>query len=254
MTKIGCKFLQFDCGSLVSADRVIYPADEWISVPGDGAYVAISGGLSYAGTSPVLAFFECAAPTGAPAPAGVVCFRRVRRLQSEPVSSLIGKISSEELLGEIAFYGGIGITRSLRVAAALRSSPEWRGRVACYASDISREDRVALAKESTPEWRGQVALNAPDLSREDRVALAMESTPEWRGDVACGAAGLTREDRMALALRSTPLAMGRVACNAPDLLPDDRVRLARLSVPPWPSLVARYAPGLDASHRAALWE
>ena len=48
-------------------------------MPGNGAYVAVSGGLRSGGRGPLFARFECEEPTGAEAPEGVICFRRVRR-------------------------------------------------------------------------------------------------------------------------------------------------------------------------------
>ena len=54
------------------------------------------------------------------------------------------------------------------------STPEERGRVACWASDLSAEQRVALANKSSADWRGRVACCAPDLSAEQREGLQTE--------------------------------------------------------------------------------
>ena len=86
---VGLKLLRDDGGSLNDKyGRVIYPVGEWVAVPGNGAYVAISGGLKAGGTGPLLAAFECEQPRSADAgegmPAGVTCFRRVRRLATLP--------------------------------------------------------------------------------------------------------------------------------------------------------------------------
>ena len=81
----GLKLLAAGGGSINDAHgRIIYPIDQWIDVPGNGAYIAVRDGLCSGGSGPILAFFECAEPTGACAPAGVICYRRVRRL-SRPV-------------------------------------------------------------------------------------------------------------------------------------------------------------------------
>jgi len=196
----GCKLLQADGSSLTDEfGRVSYPVGEWLEVPGHGAYVAVTGGLTSANvgvSGAVLAYLECEEPTGAEAPGGVLCFRRVRRL-----AAMAPERISPELRGLVA-RDAPNLTREDRMALVAGSTPDWRGWVACDAPDLTREDRLALARESTPEWRGRVACDAPDLTREDRLALAAESTPEWRGLVARFAPGLTRKDRMALARES----------------------------------------------------
>ena len=77
----GLKMLREDGGSMNSDHtRIVYPLGEWITAPGNGAYIAVSGGLAAVGVGPVLALFECQQPTGVNAPDGVTCFRRVRML------------------------------------------------------------------------------------------------------------------------------------------------------------------------------
>lgn len=170
MVVVGCKLLREDGGSLRESNRVIYPVDEWIEVPGNGAYVAVTGGLTLGGVDLVLAYFECADPTGALAPRGVMCFRRVRRLP-EP--------------------------------APKRITPGLRGDLACWAPDLSAEQRMKLALESTPEWRGMTARYAPNLSAEQRVTLAQGSALWWRVEVARWAPNLSAEQRMELRRQET---------------------------------------------------
>lgn len=75
---IGCKLLAADGGSITSQyRRVIYKRGKWVEVPGDGAYVAITGGVNRGGYGPVLAWFECQEPTYI-GDAAVQCFRRVK--------------------------------------------------------------------------------------------------------------------------------------------------------------------------------
>ena len=77
----GLKMLREDGGSMNDEhQRIIYPLGKWITAPGNGAYIAVSGGLAAVGVGPVLALFECQQPTGVNAPDGVTCFRRVRML------------------------------------------------------------------------------------------------------------------------------------------------------------------------------
>lgn len=216
---VGCKLLREDGGSLREKDRVIYPVGEWIEVPGNGAYVAITGGLISGGVGPVLAYFECADLTDVRVYSGVRCFRRVRRLP-EPVPE--------------------------------RITPALRGSVACYAPELSSEQRVELALKSTPEWRGGVACWARGLSAEHIMELVHESTPWWRGHAACYAPGLSAEQRIELVLGSTPEWRGEVACCAPDLSAEQRMKLALKSTQGWRSRVARYTKGLSAEQRTKL--
>src|SRR3990167_5544258 len=91
----GLKLLAADDGSITSKfGRVIYPLDEWVTVPGNGAYVAITDGLNSAnGKAPmILGFFETDEPTGAPAPTGVVCYRKVRRRSSFVIKTFPGSL------------------------------------------------------------------------------------------------------------------------------------------------------------------
>lgn len=208
MATVGAKMLAADGGSLAAGNRVIYPVDEWIEVGGNGAYVAVSGGLTEAGIGEILALFECQEPTGAPAPKGVVCYRKVKRLPGFEVD----KISSRELLGEIAYY--CDLPPAERVRLALRATPDWRGQIACYSPGLSPEDRIALAMTTTPRWRGQIAAYGVGLKPRHRLYLAHLSTPNWRGHIASHVASLPPKERLALALRSTPTWCGDIADNA----------------------------------------
>ena len=81
---LGLKLLTKDGKSLNSSyGRVRYPADgSWVDVPGNGAYIARNGGFTSAGYGPVVAVLECGINTRrvTPAPVGVECFGRVRRV------------------------------------------------------------------------------------------------------------------------------------------------------------------------------
>ena len=81
---LGLKLLTKDGESLNSSyGRVKYPADgSWVDVPGNGAYVARTGGLTSGGYGPVGAVLECDINTrrATSAPDGVECFGRVRRV------------------------------------------------------------------------------------------------------------------------------------------------------------------------------
>ena len=81
---LGLKLLTEDGESLNSSyGRVKYPADgSWVDVPGNGTYIARTGGLTSGGHGPVLAVLECDINTrrATSVPDGVECFGRVRRV------------------------------------------------------------------------------------------------------------------------------------------------------------------------------
>ena len=87
MKTYGLKLLRVD-GSNLNYDhgRITYPLGEWVEIPGNGAYVCISGGLMSGGVGPLLAWFECGDEVDGVAdmPHGVRCYRRVRRLAAMP--------------------------------------------------------------------------------------------------------------------------------------------------------------------------
>ena len=78
MNKIGAKLLNGNRS--LNGESVYDLSGAWNIVPGNGAYVAITGGLFAGGKGEDLRFMEGKDPTGAVAPAGVVCFRQVRVL------------------------------------------------------------------------------------------------------------------------------------------------------------------------------
>jgi len=222
---IGCKLLKADGTSLNGQYR--YERGRWQTVPGNGAYIAVTAGLTVGGTGPVLAYFECAKPTGAPAPYGVQTYRRVRWISDAP-----DRISPE-LRGECARYAP-GLTGAQRVALATSSTPD------------------LLAADLTPELRGLCARHAPGLTGDQRYALAAASTPNLRGWCARYAPDLTGDQRYSLAAASTEYWRGRCARDAPDLTGDQRYSLAAASTEYWRGACACYAPGLTGEQRAEL--
>jgi hypothetical protein len=81
--KLGFKLLTKDDHSLNATHGAVhYPPDgSWVEVPGNGAYVAVIGGATSAGSGPTIAVLECDVMTRkcVEAPHGVECFGRVRR-------------------------------------------------------------------------------------------------------------------------------------------------------------------------------
>jgi hypothetical protein len=217
---IGCKLLRADGTSLNGKYR--YNLDgEWNVVPGNGAYVAITDGLTSGVMGERLVYLECEEPIWVPtrtvASDGVQCFRRVRVIPPCP-----DRISPE-LRGEVAFYAP-NLTSEQRFELACTSTPEWRGRIAFFTI-LSVAQRFELARQSDPEWRGLVAYNASELTPEQRFALALDSTPYWRGIFAYESAVLTPEQRFALAVESTPERQRIIALYAPNLTSEQREML-----------------------------
>lgn len=216
---VGCKLLRRDYTSLRPHGRVTYTRD-WTAVPGNGAYVAVTGGLIAGGMGDVLVYLECEEPTGARALPGVVCYRRVRIVDPCP------ERVSPELRGELARYAP-DLAPDQRVALAMESTPEWRGELARWDLGLTPDQRYLLALETTPEMRGEIAWSAIGLDARQRFSLALKSTPWWRGRIACYADALTGGQRFALAMRSTPMWRAEAAWYAPCLSPGQRSRLAR---------------------------
>lgn len=102
-------------------ERVTYPVDEWVTAPGNGAYVVIGRGILTPGRNAFLAYLECTEPTGVRVWSRLVfdvdgdyytkvdirCFRRVRRL-AEPAPE---RVTSELRRGVTIFCEGRKIMR-----------------------------------------------------------------------------------------------------------------------------------------------
>jgi hypothetical protein len=180
MRTIGCKLVREDGGSLrgegtlsaYGSRRVIY-GPEWQTVPGNGAYVAITGALFDGGDGPRLIYLECEEPTGAEAPHGVVCFRRVRVVSDCPDEI------TPELRGLIALDAP-SLTSQQRFDMAKSTTQDWKGRFAYFTIELTAEQRFELAKDSTPTWRGWIARrHSRDLTPQQRFELA-KGSPEDR--------------------------------------------------------------------------
>ena len=92
---ISYKLVREDFGSLCDENRVIY-GEEWQTVPGNGAYCSDTGdGITSGGAGPVLIALEVEDPTGAYAPDGVTCYRRVRRVGVVPLPAECARAAAE---------------------------------------------------------------------------------------------------------------------------------------------------------------
>ena len=168
MNVVGCKLLRADGSSLTDEHpRVAYPVGEWISVPGNGAYVAVTGGIDAGGIGPVLAYFECAdRMVSILCPDGVQCFRSVRRLKC-PAPELI----SPSLRGDLALSVD-SLSPDERYGLAYRSTENQRGLVACLGRGISPTRRFVLAMGGPHHHRERLAAIAVGLSVWQRSKLA----------------------------------------------------------------------------------
>ena len=95
MATYGVKLLQKDSGSLyVTQNRIFYPENTWIDVPGNGAYIYLTGGVKISqGALAVVALFECENQIKTETPIGVACFSRVFRLPESVWLSLLPELN-----------------------------------------------------------------------------------------------------------------------------------------------------------------
>ena len=109
---IGLKLLTENGASLNSSGygSVTYPLGEWVEVPGQGAYIALNGGLSSGGTGPILCAFECEEQLNLDGtePNGVRRFRRVRRLSGVPSEAPLRAYTRAVAVAEQAYEEAIG--------------------------------------------------------------------------------------------------------------------------------------------------
>jgi ribosomal protein L31 len=228
---IGCKFLNAD-GTSLNGEYRYDLSGKWNIVPGNGSYVAITGGLSGAKAGKLLVYLDCEQPTGAKAPEGVVCFRRVRVIPDCP-----DRITPE-LRAEVVCYSP-KLTPRERLELARQSDPYWRGMIAYQMPGLSAEERLELARQSDPYWMGRIASQAPDLTIEQRIDLARQCHPYWQGELACNNPELTPAQRFELAQNSTPYWRGAIAwLTSSGLTPEQRFTLALQATPAWQYQIA----------------
>jgi hypothetical protein len=160
---IGCKFLRAD-GTSLNGQYKYDLSGKWNTVPGNGSYVAVTGGLTLAGIGDILVYLECDEPVDFGWYFGVQCFRKVRVIPPCPE----------------------------------RIPPGLRGEVATCAPNLTPEQRMAIGHQCTPRWRGIIAYYANGLTADQRFELAMASTAYWRRMIGYNLRCLTAEQRKAL--------------------------------------------------------
>jgi uncharacterized membrane protein (DUF106 family) len=168
----GYKLLDDDSSLNDNHGRVRYPVGERIMVPGNGAYVVVTGGLLVGGgdvSRNTLAVFECEEPTGAEAPAGVVCFRWVRRLVLDQEllvwiaehaaacdvrQAAVARVTDQELLARVAEHDAAWMVRQAAVARV--TDQELLARVAEHAAACDVR-QAAVARVTDQELLARVA-------------------------------------------------------------------------------------------------
>lgn len=145
---------------------VTYPVNEWVNVPGNGAYVAITDKLLSVRSGELLVQMECEEPTGAYALYGIVCYRWVRRLAEidmEWVTTL-----SDALRTAVAEHGPDG-----RRDALVNDSGWQVRRAVAWCGNNGHRDILL----HDPEWlvREQVAFYGTNTHRD-----ALLHDPDWR--------------------------------------------------------------------------
>ena len=144
---LGLKLLKKDGESLNdSHGRVKYPADgSWVNVPGNGAYVARTGGLTSGGFGPTLAVIECDPESRRAAgavPAGVECFGRVRRV---PELEIALKADDAWAKAYAAWYKAY--------AAWYKAYAAWyKAYAAWYKADAARDKEYAAWAAKVYPW------------------------------------------------------------------------------------------------------
>lgn len=160
-------------------DKVHYPIEKWVTVPGNGAYVAMTSNLysESGGARVLLVQMECEQPTGADAPDGVECFRRVRRLKEIDMRWV--KTLSNEIRWIVAAFG----TDAHR--DALLNDPEWwvRWAVARYGTDRHRNALLNDPDDNVRQVARRTAVTHELRKEMERLFLSVESEfQQWEGE------------------------------------------------------------------------
>ena len=140
---IGYKLLDGDQSLTSEYGRVRYPVGEWVTVPGNGAYVAVSGGLLSGGGDVArhqLAVFECEESVAvADVSAGVVCFRRVRRLVLD--QALLARIAENDLDWGVRLAAVARVEDQTLLARVAEHAADWQvGRMTHRPSSQARPE------------------------------------------------------------------------------------------------------------------
>lgn len=158
---LGAKILRADGSSLRTEGRVTYPLGEWVDVPGNGAYVCVNHGAEIlsGGGGAILVVLECEEPTVASDPAGVTCYRRVRRLTK-----------GVDPAGPLAEYDRVSKTalvEYVRVQNAAWAKYEW-ARDAALAEYVRDDAWAECAKVLAPAQAEYVRVLVPAWAEYER--------------------------------------------------------------------------------------
>jgi len=154
-TVIGYKLLEGDHSLTSRYGVVTYPADgEWHEVPGNGAYVAVSGGLYSAGVDPAdpqLVELECrdeVLDVSPEPPEGVRCFRRVRRPRTLLDYARVAKNDGDPAVRKAAVER---VTDQAVLADVAKNDAAWAVRKAAVERITDPAVLADIAKDDT-DW------------------------------------------------------------------------------------------------------
>jgi len=175
--EFGCILLDDEGCTVVNGNRVYFPVNEWVDIPG-GINVAIYHGIESTGNGKVVGHFECTRRDFCTfeTPYGMHLFRRVRRLEKPCPEKL-----TPLLRGEIAI-SCYWLPLEERVRLIMGAPENYRGYFTEHTRELDPGTRFIIAMSSTPYWRRGVAMEAEDLNEEQRRFLLAMPGKEEGGD------------------------------------------------------------------------
>lgn len=169
MTIYGVKYL--NNGRSLNG-KIEYPLNQWIEVPGNGAYIAHTRGLWSAGKKGAeYALFECGGEVvGIDTPKGVKCWRWVKRIKND---GLLGQYldACAALNPWAALMYAADKLRPERLDACAEAEP-WAA-LKCAAGSLSPE-RLDACAEAAPQ---EALMYAADKLSPERLDACAEARP-----------------------------------------------------------------------------
>jgi hypothetical protein len=171
MGNVGLKVVREDLGSITEVHgRVFYPRDVWIDVPGNGAYVAMTGGLFSAGDGAKCIYLEGEGIVRAPGVEGVLCFSKVRHIAPCP-ERLDASIRHLPRIWESPPDQGL-------LADLAKTAADWRVRKAA-AQRLEDQGLLADLAKTDADWRVRKAA-AQRLEDQGLLADLAKTDADWR--------------------------------------------------------------------------
>ena len=179
---LGLKLLTKDNQSLNSSYvRITYPPDgSWVDVPGNGAYIARTGGLTSVGYGPVLAVLECDINTrrATSVPDGVECFSRVRRvpeLEAKLKASAAWDKAYAAWAKASAAWAKASAARTKASAAWDKANAAWDKASAAWAKASAAWDKAYAARaKASAAWAKASAARTKASAAWDKAYAAWD--------------------------------------------------------------------------------